>query len=120
MKKLQSKNNRFTIRSIFPSAVIPQLLLLGFISYTLLLVALFLCTVELRSLHLYHCTYRLFGMSVILEYLGIIVQGMTWTRYGLTGQLYFQRPASFLNARHFSSTNFLSFFSQSPISCLFS
>lgn len=74
----------FNFNSLFLS-VIPPIILIQFIAYTLLLVALFFCTVELKSLHLYHCTYRLFAFSVMMEYGGIIVLGITWIRYGMTG-----------------------------------
>lgn len=49
------------------------------------MVALFFCTVELKSLHLYHCTYRLFGTSMFAQYIGIIIAGISWIRYGLSG-----------------------------------
>lgn len=56
-----------------------------FIVYSLLIVALFFCTIELKSLHLYHCTYRLFAFSVMIQYVGIIILGIAWIRYGMTG-----------------------------------
>lgn len=65
--------------------LIPPIILVQFIAYSLLIVALFFCTIELKSLHLYHCTYRLFAFSVMMEYAGIIVLGLTWIQYGLTG-----------------------------------
>lgn len=65
--------------------MIPPIIAAQFIVYTLLLVALFFCTVELKSLHLYHCTYRLFAFSVMMEYAGVIVLGISWIRYGMTG-----------------------------------
>lgn len=65
--------------------LIPPIILVQFIAYSLLLIALFFCTIELKSLHLYHCTYRLFAFSVVMEYAGIIVLGLTWIQYGLTG-----------------------------------
>lgn len=49
------------------------------------MVALFFCTVELKSLHLYHCTYRLFGTSMVIQYMGVVISGVSWIRYGLTG-----------------------------------
>lgn len=65
--------------------MIPPILLIEFVSYSLLMVALFFCTVELKSLHLYHCTYRLFGLSMMLQYFGVLIQGIAWIRYGMTG-----------------------------------
>lgn len=65
--------------------MIPPILLTEAISYSLLLIALFFCTIELKAMHLYHCTYRLFGFSVILQWFGVLIQGTAWTKYGLTG-----------------------------------
>lgn len=65
--------------------LIPPIILVQFIAYSVLLVALFFCTIELKSLHLYHSTYRLFAFSVVMEYAGIIVLGLTWIQYGLNG-----------------------------------
>lgn len=65
--------------------MIPPILLTEAISYSLLLVAVFFCTIELKTKHLYHCTYRLFGFSVMLQWCGVLIQGTAWTKYGLTG-----------------------------------
>lgn len=65
--------------------VIPPILLTMCLAYTFLLIALFFCTVELKSLHLYHCTYRLFGFSVTLQWFGILLNGVAWGKYGTTG-----------------------------------
>lgn len=66
-------------------SVIPPILLIEAIIYSMIIVAVFFCTVELKNLHLYHCTYRLFSFSVMLQYVGVLIQGITWTKYGLTG-----------------------------------
>lgn len=65
--------------------MIPPILLIESLGYSFLIVALFFCTIELKALHLYHCTYRLFGFSVILQWFGIVLQGITWIKYGMTG-----------------------------------
>lgn len=65
--------------------LIPPIILVQFVAYSVLLVALFFCTIELKSLHLYHCTYRLFAFSVVIQYAGIVVLGLTWIQYGMTG-----------------------------------
>lgn len=70
---------------VYCLAVIPKILLMEVIAYSLLLVALFFCTVELKTLNLYHCTYRLFAFSVVLQWFGSLIQGTAWTKYGLTG-----------------------------------
>lgn len=79
------KRSIFIIIFFFLISVVPPILLCEFISYSLLLVALFFCTVELKSLHLYHCTYRLFAFSVMIQYIGVLVLGIAWIRYGMTG-----------------------------------
>lgn len=81
------KEDKFFLSFFFSNslAVIPPILLSESIAYSLLLIALFFCTVELKSMHLYHCTYRLFGFSVILQWFGVLIQGVAWTKYGLTG-----------------------------------
>lgn len=65
--------------------MIPPLLLIQAIAYTVLLVALFFCMIELKTLHLYHCTYRLFSFSVMIYYFGVLITGTSWVKYGLTG-----------------------------------
>lgn len=65
--------------------MIPPILLTMCLAYTFLLIALFFCAVELKSLHLYHCTYRLFAFSVTLQWFGIMLQSVAWNKYGTTG-----------------------------------
>ncbi|XP_055304371.1 transmembrane protein 145-like isoform X2 [Sitodiplosis mosellana] len=65
--------------------LIPPILLCQFIVYSFLVVALFFCTIELKSMHLYHCTYRLFAFSLMMQYIGIVILGIAWIRYGMTG-----------------------------------
>lgn len=50
-----------------------------------MLVAVFICSLELKALHLLHCTYRLFSFSVMLQWIGVLLQAIAWTTYGLTG-----------------------------------
>ncbi|XP_038114011.1 transmembrane protein 145 [Culex quinquefasciatus] len=64
---------------------IPPILLIEAIAYTLLLLAVFLCAVELKSRHLYHCTYRLFALSVLLQWFGILLLSVTWAKYAVSG-----------------------------------
>lgn len=65
--------------------MIPPILLIQVLLYTVLLVALFFCMIELKSLHLYHCTYRLFSFSVTVYYFGLLITGTSWVKYGITG-----------------------------------
>ncbi|XP_058833106.1 transmembrane protein 145-like [Topomyia yanbarensis] len=64
---------------------IPPLLLIESISYTLLLLAVFLCAIELKTRHLYHCTYRLFALSVLLQWFGVLLLSVTWAKYAVSG-----------------------------------
>lgn len=36
-------------------------------------------------MHLYHCTYRLFAFSVLIQYVAVLILGISWIRYGMTG-----------------------------------
>ncbi|XP_053690381.1 transmembrane protein 145-like [Sabethes cyaneus] len=64
---------------------IPPILLVESICYTLLLLAVFLCAIELKTRHLYHCTYRLFALSVLLQWFGILLLSVTWAKYAVSG-----------------------------------
>lgn len=64
---------------------IPPILLIECIIYTVLLLAIFLCAIELKTRHLFHCTYRLFATSATLRYFGVLCEGVGWTKYAVTG-----------------------------------
>lgn len=64
---------------------IPPILFVQGLAYSLLLVAVFLCGMELKSIHLYHCTYRLFTFSVLTQWLGALMEGLVWTKYAVSG-----------------------------------
>ena len=64
---------------------IPPILLVECILYTVLLLAIFLCAIELKTRHLFHCTYRLFTSSASLRYFGVLCEGVAWTKYAVTG-----------------------------------
>uniref|UniRef100_A0A182WZB6 Uncharacterized protein n=1 Tax=Anopheles quadriannulatus TaxID=34691 RepID=A0A182WZB6_ANOQN len=64
---------------------IPPILLAESIAYSFLLLAVFICAVELKARHLYHCTYRLFTLSVLLQWFGILLLSVTWTKYAVSG-----------------------------------
>lgn len=69
----------------FPISDIPPILFTEALAYTFLLLAIFLCSMELKTRHLFHCTYRLFSLSAVLQWMGILFQGIAWTKYALTG-----------------------------------
>ncbi|KFB47460.1 hypothetical protein ZHAS_00015408 [Anopheles sinensis] len=64
---------------------IPPILMAESISYSMLLLAVFICAVELKARHLYHCTYRLFTLSVLLQWFGVLLLSVTWTKYAVSG-----------------------------------
>ncbi|XP_058065415.1 transmembrane protein 145-like [Anopheles bellator] len=64
---------------------IPPILLAEAIAYSMLLLAVFICAVELKARHLYHCTYRLFTLSVLLQWFGLLLLSVTWTKYAVSG-----------------------------------
>ncbi|XP_053679218.1 transmembrane protein 145-like [Anopheles nili] len=64
---------------------IPPILLAESIAYSMLLLAVFICAVELKARHLYHCTYRLFTLSVLLQWFGVLLLSVTWTKYAVSG-----------------------------------
>lgn len=55
------------------------------IIYTVLLLAIFLCAIELKTRHLFHCTYRLFAFSASMRFFGVLAEGVAWTKYAVTG-----------------------------------
>lgn len=69
----------------FSFSDIPPLLLAMSLIYSFLLIAVFICSIELKTLHLFHCTYRLYAFSVVLYLMGIMLQGVAYAKYGLTG-----------------------------------
>uniref|UniRef100_A0A182QYG4 Uncharacterized protein n=1 Tax=Anopheles farauti TaxID=69004 RepID=A0A182QYG4_9DIPT len=64
---------------------IPPVLLAESIAYSMLLLAVFICAVELKARHLYHCTYRLYTLSVLLQWFGTLLLSVTWTKYAVSG-----------------------------------
>uniref|UniRef100_A0A182NPE1 Uncharacterized protein n=1 Tax=Anopheles dirus TaxID=7168 RepID=A0A182NPE1_9DIPT len=64
---------------------IPPVLLAESIAYSMLLLAVFICAVELKARHLYHCTYRLFTLSVLLQWFGTLLLSVTWSKYAVSG-----------------------------------
>ncbi|KAL1139755.1 hypothetical protein AAG570_006732, partial [Ranatra chinensis] len=64
--------------------ILPVLTAFGFV-YVLLILAVAVCSMELKSRQLLHSTYKLFAASVYLQELGIIFQGMAYVRYAMDG-----------------------------------
>lgn len=55
------------------------------LSYTFLLLAIFACGLELKTRHLYHCTYRLYTVSAVLQWSGVLLNSVTWAKYAVSG-----------------------------------
>lgn len=53
--------------------------------YTFLLLAIFLCGLELKTRDLYHCTYRLYSLSATLHWSGVLLNSVTWAKYAVSG-----------------------------------
>lgn len=65
--------------------VIPPVLLVQILLYTFLLLGIFICGLELKTRDLYHCTYRLFTLSVMFLWSGILLNSVTWAKYAISG-----------------------------------
>ncbi|CAH1407389.1 unnamed protein product [Nezara viridula] len=55
------------------------------IVYMLLVLAVIMCAMELKTRQLYHSTYKLFAVSVYLQELGIFIQSIAYVRYAVDG-----------------------------------
>lgn len=53
--------------------------------YMLMLLAIVMCAVELKSRHFLHATYKLFIVSVVFQELGVMSQCISYVRYALDG-----------------------------------
>lgn len=73
------------IQNIIFFSDIPPVLLTFSIAYLMVIIAMFICAIELKALNLFHCTYRLFAFSVLMQFVGILVQGVAWSKYAITG-----------------------------------
>ncbi|XP_063632583.1 transmembrane protein 145-like [Cydia splendana] len=64
--------------------VLPVLLAYTF-AYFIVMVAVVLCSIELKSRHLLHSTYKLFLLSVTAQQVGVIIQTLAYIRYATHG-----------------------------------
>lgn len=64
--------------------VLPILLAYTF-AYVIVLVAVVMCSVELKSRHLLHSTYKLFLVSLVSQHLGVTLQSLGGIRYAYNG-----------------------------------
>jgi len=56
------------------------------IAYVFVLIAVVMCTVELRARQFLHATYKIFIVSVILQELGIMLQLAAYAKYASVGE----------------------------------
>nr|XP_032525823.1 transmembrane protein 145-like [Danaus plexippus plexippus] len=64
--------------------VLPILLAYTF-AYVIVMVAVVMCSVELKTRHLLHSTYKLFLISIVSQHFGVILQSLAGIRYAYNG-----------------------------------
>ncbi|XP_045770130.1 uncharacterized protein LOC123870766 [Maniola jurtina] len=64
--------------------VLPILLAYTF-AYVIVMVAVVMCSVELKARHLLHSTYKLFLMSIVAQHCGVMLQSLACIRYAYNG-----------------------------------
>ncbi|KAJ0182943.1 hypothetical protein K1T71_000919 [Dendrolimus kikuchii] len=64
--------------------VLPVLLAYTF-AYVLVMVAVVMCSVELKSRHLLHTTYKLFLFSIVFQHLGVLLESLGYIKYASNG-----------------------------------
>ncbi|XP_026739984.1 transmembrane protein 145-like [Trichoplusia ni] len=64
--------------------VLPVLLAYTF-AYIIVMIAVVMCSVELKSRHLLHSTYKLFLMSIVAQHSGVVLQSLAYIRYAANG-----------------------------------
>ncbi|RZF40950.1 hypothetical protein LSTR_LSTR013205 [Laodelphax striatellus] len=55
------------------------------LTYVLLIIAVYMCAMELKAKQLFHSTYKIFMASVILQGFGIFNQCIAYSRYAMDG-----------------------------------
>ncbi|KAG6459562.1 hypothetical protein O3G_MSEX011452 [Manduca sexta] len=64
--------------------VLPILLAYTF-AYVIVMVAVVMCSVELKSRHLLHTTYKLFLVSIVTQHSGVMMQTLAYIKYAANG-----------------------------------
>ncbi|XP_045457868.1 transmembrane protein 145-like [Melitaea cinxia] len=64
--------------------VLPILLAYTF-AYVIVMIAVVMCSVELRCRHLLHATYKLFLASLTAQHAGVVLQALAYIRYAHNG-----------------------------------
>lgn len=69
----------------FSFADILPVLMAFTVAYSFLLLAIVICSIELKSRQLLHSTYKLFVFSVMIQFFGIILTSMAYLKYAVNG-----------------------------------
>ncbi|KAI5640458.1 rhodopsin-like GPCR transmembrane domain-containing protein [Phthorimaea operculella] len=64
--------------------VLPVLLAYTF-AYVVVMIAVVMCSVELKSRHLLHSTYKLFLISIVAQHFGVVLQSLAYIKYASNG-----------------------------------
>ncbi|GBP42976.1 Transmembrane protein 145 [Eumeta japonica] len=65
--------------------VLPVLLTYA-ITYVVVMIAVVMCSVELKSRHLLHTTYKLFLMSIVSQHVGVTLRVIAYAKYAINGR----------------------------------
>ncbi|XP_026322571.1 uncharacterized protein LOC113232148 [Hyposmocoma kahamanoa] len=55
------------------------------LAYVIVMIAVVMSSVELKSRHLLHSTYKLFLISIVAQHAGVVIQSLGYIRYATTG-----------------------------------
>lgn len=55
------------------------------IAYAFLILAIVVCSIELKSRQLLHSTYKLFVVSVTMQLFGVLLQDIAYLKYAVNG-----------------------------------
>lgn len=64
--------------------VLPVLMAFS-VAYSFLLLAIIICSIELKSRQLLHSTYKLFVFSTLIQFFGIVFKSMCYLKYAVNG-----------------------------------
>lgn len=55
------------------------------VAYSFLILGIVVCSIELKSRQLLHTTYKLYVVSVFIQFFGIILHSMAYLKYAVNG-----------------------------------
>ncbi|KAL0858794.1 hypothetical protein ABMA27_011260 [Loxostege sticticalis] len=86
--------------------VLPVLLAYTF-AYVIVMIAVVMCSVELKCRHLLHSTYKLFLGSIAAQHFGVLLQALAYIRYAVNGVGSYSLKTTGLFFTGISETTFL-------------